>query len=61
MQGLRKFWFSVLSLISFTILLIYNQTLDPFNLGLALGVLNGTFVAGNALVHIKGKIENKSV
>ncbi len=59
MRGLRKFWFSVLSLISFTLILLSIPTLDPFNLGLALGVLNGTFVAGNAVVHAKGKTENK--
>ena len=60
MTGLRKFWFSVLSLASFTFLMWVNQSLDPFNLGLALGVLNGTFIAGNAAVHIKGKPENSS-
>ena len=61
MTGLRKFWFSVLSLICYTFLLWQNSGLDPFNLGLALAILNGTFVAGNAAVHIKGKVENKSV
>ena len=61
MNGLRKFWAFVLALISFTTLMIVNQTLDPFNLGLAITLITGTFVAGNAVVHAKGKTESKEI
>jgi hypothetical protein len=61
MTGLRKFWFSVLSLASFTFLMWINPKIDPLNLGLALTFLNGSFVAANAFIHAKGKVENKNL
>ena len=59
MTGLRKFWAYVLALASFTSLLIINSKLDPFNLGLAITLIVGSFIAGNAVVHAKGKTDNK--
>ena len=61
MNGLRKFWAFVLALASFTALLIVNKGLDPFNLGLAITMLVSAFIAGNSIVHIKGKEDNKQV
>lgn len=60
MSGLRKFWAFVLALISFTALLIVNRGLDPFNLGLAITLLVSSFIAGNSIVHIKGKQDNQN-
>lgn len=57
MNGLRKFWAYVLALASFTALLIIKEY-DPISLGTALTLIVGTFILGNAAVHIKGKSEN---
>lgn len=60
MNGLRKFWAFVLALSSFTALMIINKDMDPFNLGLAITLLVSSFIAGNSIVHIKGKGEKQS-
>ena len=53
MTGLRKFWAYVLALASFTTLSIVKD-LDPISLGTAITLIVGTFILGNAAVHIKG-------
>jgi len=54
MTGLRKFWAYVLALASFTTLSIVKD-FDPISLGTAITLIVGTFIFGNAAVHIKGK------
>lgn len=46
--GYRKFIVAILGLISFTLIMIKNTAIDPFNLGLGIAVVVGAFSGADA-------------
>jgi len=45
----RKLWLTVFSLVIFVAVMYLNQTADPMSIGIAIGIINGTYVAGNVM------------
>jgi hypothetical protein len=61
MYGWRKFAMAVLSLFSFTLILILTKTaIDPFNLGLGIAFINGSYAGANALKAFAARRENET-
>ena len=50
LEGNRKFYLAVLGIVSYTIIMI-TQTVDPFNLGLGLGLMLSPSMMANAFEH----------
>lgn len=58
MIGLRKFTLTVIGLASFTMLLMLHETIDPFWLGLGLGVLLSPQAIANVFEHLAKRKES---
>ena len=50
LEGNRKFYLAVLGIVSYTTIMI-TQTVDPFNLGLGLGLMLSPSMMANAFEH----------
>ena len=48
---MRKFWLTFTGLVSFTVIMIISQGIDPFNLGMGLGLLITPAAVANAFEH----------
>lgn len=55
MKGLRKFLITIASLVTFTIVMLNGDGINPFNLGLGLGLLIAPTSIANIFEHMKGK------
>ena len=55
MQGLRKFFITMASLVTFAIVMLNGNDINPFNLGLGLGLLIAPTSIANIFEHMKGK------
>lgn len=61
MYGWRKFAMAILSLLSFTLILIFTNTaIDPFDLGLGIAFINGSYAGANALKAFAEKGQNEA-
>lgn len=61
MRGWRKYSMAIISLASFTaILIISDNNIDPLNLGLGIAFINGSYAGANAMTHFaEAKMKNK--
>ncbi len=48
---MRKFWLTLVAIIIFGAIMLFNPTIDPMNLGLGLGFLLAPMAAANAMEH----------
>ena len=45
----RKLWLTILSLFIFLAVMYLNQTADPMSIGIAIGIITGSYAAANVM------------